>query len=311
MKKNEIFVSLLISLIVITSGLDAQELSFTKEIFTYKQVHGHEIKANIFLPDSIPNCPVLIYFHGGGFIFGNRDVGLKDVLRDSLLAHQIAVVSADYRLAPETKLDEILLDVRDCVLWIKKHGPQEFQIDTSRIAVAGGSAGGYLAMTTGFTVTPPPNTIIAISTANEFTGTTPVIGDRSILEKPGPYDIVSDAPISYGDYDARITLWRFLAVNHLSLYEVFGFDVSKDPERLKHFRLTEHIKSSYPPTLLMHAKQDHLIPVEQVERLYKFMQEKRIKTEFYLTETGHSTQLLQQNPDASTAIVDFLERTFK
>ena len=52
--------------------------------------------------------PVLIYFHGGSFTFGNREQGLEQVLKEKLLANNIAIVSADYRLAPETKLGEIM-----------------------------------------------------------------------------------------------------------------------------------------------------------------------------------------------------------
>lgn len=105
----------------------SQEKNYEKHVFTYKKVQNHEIKANIFIPNVKQKHPVLVYFHGGGFIFGNRDEGLPDVLRDELIRHKYAVVSPDYRLAPETKLDEILKDVRDVIIYLRKGGSRKIQ----------------------------------------------------------------------------------------------------------------------------------------------------------------------------------------
>lgn len=52
-----------------------------KKIFVYKTVEGHEIKANIFLPNINGLHPVFVFFHGGGFVFGNRDQGLNATLK--------------------------------------------------------------------------------------------------------------------------------------------------------------------------------------------------------------------------------------
>jgi acetyl esterase/lipase len=253
-----------------------------KKEFVYKTVEGHEIKANIFLPESKGLHPVLIYFHGGGFIFGNRDQGLNNKIKEKLLASNYAIVSADYRLAPETKLKEILNDVSDIIKWLRENGVQDFNIDTNKIAVAGGSAGGYLALSTGFNQISAPNAIVAISTPTGFSTANIQMGDLSALNQPGPYDIVKDTIVSYGDYDSRMTLWRFLARNSLALYEIFGFDPSQYPERLENFKLTNNVDSDYPPTLLIHAKNDHLVDLQQVSDFHNFLKEKQIKTELFL-----------------------------
>ena len=140
-----------------TLQLFSQNDTADKKVFVYKTVDGHEIKANIFLPEKNGLHPVLVYFHGGGFIFGNRDQGLHNQLKEKFLKENFAVVSADYRLAPETKLNEILKDVQDLIKWLREKGLQEFNIDTNKIAVVGGSAGGYLALSTGFTKEFAPN----------------------------------------------------------------------------------------------------------------------------------------------------------
>jgi acetyl esterase/lipase len=59
------------------------------------------------------------------------------------------VVSADYRLAPQAKLPEIIEDVRDFMRWVREKGPELFHADATKVIVAGSSAGGYLTMMTG------------------------------------------------------------------------------------------------------------------------------------------------------------------
>ena len=286
----------------------SQEKKYEKHVFTYKKVQDHEIKANIFIPKVKQKHPVLIYFHGGGFIFGNRDGGLPDVLRDELIKHNYAVVSADYRLAPETKLDEILKDVRDVIIYLRKEGAEKFNIDGEKTAIAGGSAGGYLALSTGYNVTPPPEAIIAVSTPTDFSAKNIEKGNEKILEQPGPYDVVSDEIISYGDYTKRMDLWRFLAKNRLLNSEVFGFDVNKDTARIKTFMLTKQITSSYPPTLILHAKNDHLVPLNAAEPFHEFLKEKGIESELLIVGDGHSSQLIKNNSKAVEKIISFLNK---
>ena len=304
--------NLLFGLIIVFSiQAFSQSDSSEKKEFVYKTVDSHEIKANIFLPNASGLYPVLIYFHGGGFIFGNRDQGLDDNIKEKLLASNYAVVSADYRLAPETKLHEILKDVSDIIKWLRENGFQEFNIDTNKIAVAGGSAGGYLALSTGFNQDYAPNAIVAISTPTGFSTANIQMGDLSILNQPGPYDIVKDSIVSYGDYDSRMQLWRFLARNSLVLYEIFGFDPSQDTERLENFKLTSNIDSDYPPTLLIHAKNDHLVALQEVKDFHAFLREKKVKTELFLVENGHSSVLINQNPQAVDKLIEFLNTQMK
>lgn len=312
-----IFKKFLLSIGMIFSALSfihisafSQVENFKKYVFTYKTVHKHPIKANIFLTDKTSKQPVVIYFHGGGFIFGNRDQGLPDILRDKLLENNYAVVSADYRLAPETKLAGIVEDVRDIVIWLKINGEKQFSIDSKRMAVMGGSAAGYLALSTGLNEESPPQAVIAVSTPTDYSKAPP-IGDEEILKQPGPYDIVKDKPVSYGDYSSRMDLWRFLVKNQLALPEIFGFDVSQNQDRLNKFMLTEQITRSYPPTLLVHARNDYLVPLQQVEKFHSFLENKGIHSELYLVENGHNTELIKNNPDALQRIIKFLDKCLK
>jgi acetyl esterase/lipase len=309
MKPNKFNLTIVLAIICALTAFSQPK--YEEHVFVYKVVNGHEIKANIFIPETGHVHPVVVYFHGGGFMFGNRDEGLESALRDKLLANDYAVVSADYRLAPETKLAGIIGDAADVINWLTQNGAKQFQIDFNKIAAAGGSAGGYLALTTGYIANPPPKVIISISAPTANSDVNNQNTDESVLNQPGPYHIVKDSVVSYGDYSTRVDLWKFLSKNRLFSFELFGFDVSKDTARLLKYSLTNHIKKEYPPTLIVHAKNDQLIQFSEAEQFYNFLKMKGVQSELFIAKNGHSSELINTCPEALDKVVQFLDAHLK
>ena len=88
-------------------------------------------------------CPLLVYFHGGGFMLGT--LALYDTTcRRLALAGDCAVLSVDYRLAPETQFPGAVLDAYAATRWAADNA-RLLNIDPAKIAVGGDSAGGNLA----------------------------------------------------------------------------------------------------------------------------------------------------------------------
>ena len=88
--------------------------------------------------------PALIYFHGGGWVIGSLDTEDRS-LRQLALASGAAIVSVDYRLAPEHKFPTPVEDCAAAFTWIADHAA-ELGLDAARLALGGGSAGANLAM---------------------------------------------------------------------------------------------------------------------------------------------------------------------
>jgi acetyl esterase/lipase len=150
--------------------LFARQKEVSVKTYTYKKVGELEIKVVVHRRDDNIIRPVVVRIHGGALINGHRDWD-NDKLCLKLLEEDYAIVSVDYRLAPETKLPDIIEDIEDVFDWIHEKGPELFQIDVSKIAVTGNSAGGYLTLTSGFRVKPRPTVLVA------FYGYGDLIGD--------------------------------------------------------------------------------------------------------------------------------------
>ncbi len=86
--------------------------------------------------------PVVLFFHGGGFIAGDLDTH-DGTCRQHAVGADAVVVSVDYRLAPEHPYPAAVDDAWAATQWVAEHG-SEINADTSRLAVAGDSAGGTI-----------------------------------------------------------------------------------------------------------------------------------------------------------------------
>jgi acetyl esterase len=104
---------------------------------------GHEIPLRIYTPEGEGPFPVLIYFHGGGWVFGDLDSS-DNVCRYFARHSSSVIVSAGYRHAPEHKYPAAFHDAIESVKWTFEN-VQKLNGDSNRIAVGGESSGGNLA----------------------------------------------------------------------------------------------------------------------------------------------------------------------
>jgi len=101
-----------------------------------------DLPARLYLPGTGKDYPLLVYFHGGGWVFG--DIETVDNISRFFCRHlPCAVLSVDYRLAPEHPFPAAVEDAITAVEWAALHA-HELNADPTRLLVAGDSAGGTL-----------------------------------------------------------------------------------------------------------------------------------------------------------------------
>jgi acetyl esterase/lipase len=240
------------------------------QTYTYKQVGDLQIKADVYRADDETVRPVVVWIHGGALIVGGRG-GIDARVKKMFLDAGYALVSIDYRLAPETKLPAILEDVEDAFRWIREKGPELFHIDAGKIAVLGGSAGGYLTLATGHRVQPRPTVLVS------FWGYGDLIGDWYSQPSPHPRhqspkltedqarQQVSGPPIANGS-DRKGNggaFYQFCRQRGIWPQEVSGWDPHKEAEKFYPYMPIKNVTSLYPPTLLIHGTKDTDVPYEQ------------------------------------------------
>lgn len=104
---------------------------------------GGAIPARVYRPDAANGHPVLVYFHGGGWVVGSL-ASHDGVARFLCRRGQCVVISIDYRLAPEHRYPAAVEDAWAATSWVAAHA-NELGGDPQRLAVGGDSAGGNLA----------------------------------------------------------------------------------------------------------------------------------------------------------------------
>ncbi len=114
-----------------------------REDVAISETQAERIAMRIYTPEGTRPMPVLIYFHGGGFVLGNLDE-FEPFCTFLAAGARCIVVSVEYRLAPESRFPAALDDAWAATQWVASHAPS-FGGDPTRLAVAGDSGGGGLA----------------------------------------------------------------------------------------------------------------------------------------------------------------------
>lgn len=298
-------------------------LSYSKKTYIYKTVDDHEIKTDVYKGQSEEIQPVLIWIHGGALIVGTRN-WINTEFLEMLIDAGYTVVSIDYRLAPETKLESIIEDLEDAYRWVYNEGPALFHIDPDRIAVSGGSAGGYLTLMSGFRVRPFPKVLVSFYGYGDITG--------SWYSKPDPFynqedkvsrgkaleaigdSTISEIPQSY--MEKRIQFYLYCRQLGLWPLEVSGHNPQDENGWFFEYEPIKNITRNYPPTVLLHGEKDTDVPFEQSVMMARELKFNGIDYELIRNpEWGHGFDYAgSKDPSVKNAfarVLEFLEKYMK
>jgi acetyl esterase/lipase len=266
-------INVLLALLLLSTAVSASdEPTILKKTYVYKTVGDCQIQADVHRLPGDDIRPVIVWIHGGALIMGSREVLGSAPLKEQFTRYLKAgftVVSIDYRLAPEAKLDGIIEDLKDAFKWVRAKGPAELRIDPDRLAVVGHSAGGYLTLMAGFCVEPRPQALVA------FYGYGDIIGDwykrpdkhyskQKAVPKEEAYKGVGRSVISESTFNVdRGKFYLYCRQNGLWPKEVVGHDPDKEADRFARFCPIQNVTKDYPPSLLLHGDKDTDVPYEQ------------------------------------------------
>ena len=207
---------------------------------------------DVYRPASaIEPLPLVLWIHGGGFVGGAKEE-LADYLR-LVASNGFAVAAPSYSLAPEHRYPTPPRQVMQALGYLRSNA-ERLRIDQDRLALGGDSAGAHIAAQLGALVTTPGYA--------EAVGIVPTVTAaqlRCLALACGPFDLaLVDRASPAGRRFIDIVLWAYTGTRRF-----------RDDPRSATWSVTEHVTSTYPPTLLTVGNADPLGPHSELlaERL--------------------------------------------
>lgn len=222
--------------------LFARSVKVTRGVI-YHREERRRVRLDIYRPARAASegelRPAVIQVHGGGWIFGSRnEQGIP--LLNHLAANGWVGFNVDYRLSPRATFPEHVIDVKRAIAWVREHA-DELGIDTNRIALTGGSAGGHLTAHAALTANDP-----AYQPGFEDADTSVA----AAVPFYGLYDWLDEGHIHH----PGIRDWLFEEL-------VLKRTREQDPEAYRRASPPYLVHPDAPPFLVFHGEYDSLVPV--------------------------------------------------
>ncbi|MCB0630700.1 MAG: alpha/beta hydrolase [Saprospiraceae bacterium] len=265
----------------------------------------------------------LIYLHGSAWTLLDKDFGTRTFFRH-LTNQGHVVMDVAYRLFPETDMMGMVHDAKHAIAWLKAQA-EVYQIDPERMVIAGGSAGGHIALLAAYT---DQNDQF---TPDDLAGKD--LSVQSVISLYGPTDLSatyyhtaqhlnSKSALSQGEEHTENGRPSWMEKKMGANFKRLGFDKKVEPGMLaptlggtpddveeiyRLFSPLTHVHEACPPTLLIQGEHDIIVPVRSNIELYERLHKAGIPAVLHLLpQCDHAFDLIlpKISPSAQNAYYD-------
>ncbi|WP_430611302.1 alpha/beta hydrolase [Enterococcus sp. DIV0876] len=282
----------------------------TNHLATQNFIFGYDqqtpLKATLFRAKHVKGT--ILYFHGGGFLYGYRNDLPKSYLQ-LFLTSGYSIFTFDYPLAPEASLMRIYQSTQKALQWFLHEGWQHSGLGNKDYVLFGRSAGGYLVSL--LTATQPQAYQIGLI---RFYGYQQILNQAFFT--PSPYyqrfptipplevqELIQSVPLTEGSLATRFPL--YLSARQFGNWHTYlgkRNELRYLDQQLQNFK-------HYPPTFLAHCQEDPDVPIQASKTFAESLP--CVKTE-WLSDSAHDFDR-QQNPTADYCyqkLIEWLDQLF-
>lgn len=230
----------------------------------HSRIGGRDLHLDFIAPATASGpAPVLVWIHGGGWRAGHRRDNHEGMRGFAKLGY--ASISAEYRLTTEAKLPAQTDDICAALDWVAAQA-QARNLDPKRVALVGGSAGGHLALLTGFHGRIPDGMRI-----------------RAIVNIAGPTNLSFALSLPAGDDALR-------ASSGMDSRQLVAALVGSDDRADKSYGDASPmtwVRRDVPPVMTLQGRDDPIVPPIQAMALHAALRAVGASERLVLVSGGH------------------------
>ncbi|MBE3577664.1 MAG: alpha/beta hydrolase [Limnochordales bacterium] len=258
---------------------------------TYAAVDDKALLLDLYLPsEQTGPYPLIVWVHGGGWRSGSKE---NPRLALTMVSRGYAVASINYRLSHEAIFPAQIQDVKAAIRWLRANAAA-WDLDPDRIGAWGSSAGGHL---------------VALLGTSAGVDLFEQVGDHQ--DQSSRVQAVVDfyGPIDFLQMDSmlgRRNQWHSSPSSSVSLF--LGGPALQNREKALAASPLSYITPDDPPFLIVHGKEDRIVPYQQSVLFYEALRRAGIEaTLILLSEAGHGGPAFN-DPQLLDQVASFFDR---
>jgi len=284
-------------LFLVSGMLMAQDYTVTMDVSYTTVAVSNQQYLDVYVPKSKNNMPCVVWIHGGAWMFGSKTGLSREV--GFLLKEDYVIASIGYRLSGEAIFPAQIYDCKAAIRFLKAHA-DKYQIDSTRIVVAGSSAGGHLAALIGTSAGVPELEDKSMGNAGASSSV------QAVIDLYGPTDflIMDELP------ENCVNPQKHLVPNSPESL-LLGCNIVDCPEKVKQANPITYISPDDPPFLIFHGKSDCTVtPKSSILLAQQLQKNDVLATLNLIPRAGHGGNEFLSD-EVKDQIRDFLSRTLK
>lgn len=262
----------------------------TYKDIVYARVGGKPFALDIYLPAGVASPSLVVWVHGGAWRSGT-----KEGIPPALVGNSFAIASVDFHQSTEAPFPAAVHDIKGAIRFLRANA-KKYGYDASRIAIAGSSSGGHLAI------------LVGVTNGNK-------VLEGVVGNNPDQSSDVQAIVDYYGASNLTTILSQStphgLSVRKPALELLLGALPENATELAKLASPVFHIDSDDPPLLIIHGDQDPQMPINQAHELAGQYIASGLDVYFDVVYGGAHGGDLFYSPEHLERVLAFLHRTIE